>query len=128
MSPISGAGLRNFLVLSDDGPECWAVTDHPEWGSRAGQQVLAVDTYWERLEVGAARSADGREGEPARTVELPVALRLDFAAGPVWFVAGIPTEEGGVVIPGDEIMVVFTSEAMLRFGFPAGSFTAVPTP
>ncbi|MCF4123217.1 hypothetical protein L1785_19795 [Antribacter sp. KLBMP9083] len=120
--------ITKFLAMSDDGPERWTVTDHPEWRSRMGQQVLAVDTHWERLELGPARYSNGRIAEAARTLELPAALRFDFAAGPVWFVAGIPTEAGGVFIPGDEIMVVFTSEAMLRLGFPAGSFTGTPTP
>lgn len=119
--------ITKLLVLSDDGPECWTVTDHPEWRSRTGQQILAVDTHWERLVFGPARHSDGRMGE-GRTVDLLVGLRLDFAAGPVWFVAGIPTEEGGVFVPVDEIMVVFTSDAMLRLGFPAGSFSGTPTP
>lgn len=113
--------ITTFLALSDDGPECWTVTDHPEWKLRTGHQVLAVDTYWDQLELGPARTFDGRIVEPARTVEVPVAIRLDFAAGPVWFVAGIP-KEGGAFLGGDEVMVVFTSEAMLRLGFPVGSF------
>ena len=119
--------ITNFLVLSDEGPERWMVTGSPEWRSRIGHPILAVDTYWERLELGSARYSTGRMAAPAETVELPVALRLDFAAGPVWFVVGIPTDDGGVFVPGDEIMVVFTSEAMLRVGFPAGSFTEAPT-
>jgi hypothetical protein len=79
--------------MGDEGPECWTVTDRPEWKLRTGHQILAVAAYWERLELGPARTSDGRIAEPARTVEVPVALRLDFAAGPVWLVAGIPTEK-----------------------------------
>ncbi len=119
--------ITNFLVLSDEGPERWTVTGSPEWRSRIGHPILAADTHWERLDFGSARDSTGRIVAPAETFELPVALRLDFAVGPVWFVVGIPTDDGGVFIPGDEIMVVFTSEAMLRLGFPAGSFTEVPT-
>ena len=54
---------------------------------------------------------------------MPIALRLDFAAGPVWFIAAIPQEDGALFIPGDEIVVAFTTETMLRFGFPADPFT-----
>lgn len=124
---VVSAPMTHLLTLGDGGPESWTVTDHPAWSSRTGQQVLAVDTFWERLEIGPARSTDGRVVAPARTVELPVALRLDFAAGPVWFVVGVPTVEGGAVVPGDEIMVVLTPEAMLRLGFTAGTFTAGST-
>jgi hypothetical protein len=114
--------ITTFFVLSDEGPERWTVTNHPEWKLRTGHQVLAVDAHWERHEIGPARTSDGRIVEPARTVEIPLAIRLDFAAGPVWFVAGIP-KEGDVFLGGDEVMVVFTSGAMLRLGFPAGSFS-----
>ena len=115
--------MTTFLRLSDDGPERWSVTDHREWQARAGQPVTAVETLWERLDLGPASDSNGRIVEPARTVDLPVALRLDFPAGPVWLVAGIPTEDGTVSTTGDEIVVAFTTEAMLRFGFPASNFT-----
>ncbi|MBF0688134.1 MAG: hypothetical protein IR158_10295 [Cellulomonas sp.] len=118
--------MTRFLVSGDDdaGPERWAVTPHPEWTTRAGQPVSAVDTFWDRWEYGPARYSDGRIAEPARTVEVPVAIRLEFASGPVWFVAGMPVEDGKTFVGGDEIMVVFTSETMLRLGFPADEFTA----
>jgi hypothetical protein len=53
-------------------------------------------------------------------------LRVDFAAGPVWVVAGIPQppEMREVFIPGDEIMVVFLAERMRQIGFPDGGFIA----
>ena len=117
--------MTSLLDLRDDGPESWTVTEHPEWRPRAGTEVLAADTFWERLELGPARDRHGQVVDAARTVEVPVAMRLDLETGPVWFVAGIPTEDGGADLAGDEIMVVFTSEAMLRLGFPAGAFTAV---
>lgn len=115
--------MTRFFVAGDAGPERWPVTDHPEWTTRAGQPISAVDTFWDRIEYGPARYSDGRIAEPARTVEVPVALRLAFASGPVWFVAGMPVEDRTAFVGGDEIMVVFTSETMLRLGFPAGAFT-----
>jgi hypothetical protein len=51
-------------------------------------------------------------------------MRIDFAAGPVWIVAGIPQapEMQQVFVPGDEIMVVFTADRMRRIGFPDSDF------
>lgn len=53
-----------------------------------------------------------------------MALRIDFAAGPVWMVAGIPREPElqAVFVPGDEIMVVFTADRMRQIGFPDSGF------
>ncbi|SDS12754.1 hypothetical protein [Jiangella sp. DSM 45060] len=119
--------MSKLVVRGDDGPRSLRVTDHPAWRSRADQPVLAAGAFWERLELGPARYADGSIAGPARAVEVPVALRLDFAAGPLWFVGGNPSERGEVFIPGDEIMVVFTPEVMLRIGFPAGAFGGPPT-
>lgn len=121
------APMTDFVVHHDRGPEVWPVTHHPEWTERAGQPITAVETFWDSLQLGPARYADGRLAEPPRTVDVPVALRLDFEAGPVWFVAGIPAEDGTLFVGGDEIVVAFTSEAMLRLGFPTGGFTAAPT-
>jgi hypothetical protein len=61
--------------------------------------------HWERLESGPSPRADGSIAGPAYSVELPVALRVDFAAAAVWFVAGIaqPPDMRRVFIPGDEI-------------------------
>ncbi|MDG4807948.1 hypothetical protein O7634_14425 [Micromonospora sp. WMMD1120] len=56
---------------------------------------------------------------PPRDVDLPTALRLDFAAGPVWFVAGTPRfPEADALIPGDDIIVVFTAAKMRDLGYP----------
>ena len=60
-------------------------------------------------------------------MDVPVALRIDFAAGPVWMVTGIPRypEMREVSVPGDEIMVVFTADRMRQIGFPDSEFLAV---
>lgn len=112
--------ITTFFAAGAEGPVSWPVTDHPEWSSRVGQSVLAAETLWTRLR------GEGF-GRRARVV-LPVAIRLDFSAGPVWFVAGIPTDDGGVSVPGDEIMVVLTSEAMVRLGFTADAFVDPASP
>lgn len=48
-----------------------------------------------------------------------MAVRLDFVAGAVWFVAAIPDPPEGqrVFVGGDEIMVVFSHEKMRDMGF-----------
>jgi hypothetical protein len=69
-------------------------------------------------------AADGSIAGPAYSVDLPVALRLDFAAAAVWFVAGIPQlpDMRRVFIPGDEVMVVFSREKMRDMGFDDPAF------
>jgi hypothetical protein len=76
-------------------------------------------TWWERIELGPATLTGGEVVEPARAVEVPTALRLDFNAGPVWFAAAIPQAPSmeGVFIPGDEIMVVFSAAKMRDMGY-----------
>ena len=63
----------------------------------------------------------GIQPGPDGSIEVPVALRLDLDAGPVWFVAWTPQERGPVLL-GDEIAVAFSGEVMRKFGFPPGSF------
>jgi hypothetical protein len=52
-------------------------------------------------------------------VDVPIALRLDFETGAVWFVAAIPQfpEMQRAFIPGDEIMVVFSADKIRDMGF-----------
>ncbi|QHT54730.1 hypothetical protein GXP71_00515 [Cellulomonas sp. H30R-01] len=115
--------MTSFLRQDEYGPENWSVTDHPEWRARTGQPITAATTHWEQIELGPGRNGYGRIVEPARTVSVPVALRLDFAAGPVWFIAGIPQQDDTPAIPDDEIVIAFTTDVMLRFGYPADPFT-----
>ncbi|WP_167369665.1 hypothetical protein [Amycolatopsis orientalis] len=48
-----------------------------------------------------------------------MAVRVDFAAGAVWFAAAMPEppESQRVFVGGDEIMVVFSHEKMRDRGF-----------
>ena len=93
------------------------------WRDRLRSQVEHVQTFWERFTIGAAHVRNVRVADPYE-VDVPVALRLDFAAGPVWMVAGIPQEPEmqEVFIPGDQIMVVFTADRMRQIGFPGSEF------
>ena len=85
-----------------------------------------VRTFCERFTIGPGYVRGVRFAEPYE-VGVPVALRIDFSAGPVWMVAGIPQapEMREVFVPGDEIMVVFTAERMRQIGFPDSGFLTV---
>ena len=76
---------------------------------RLNSPVEHVQTFWENLTIGPG-SVGNVQVPGAYTVDVPVALRIDFAAGPAWMVAGIPEYPAmnKVFVPGDEIMVVFT--------------------
>lgn len=110
----------------DDGPESWSVSTSDRWRNRLRSRVENVQTFWERFTIGPAHVGNVRVADPCE-VDVPVALRLDFAAGPVWMVAGIPQwpEMQEVFVPGDEIMVVFTADRMRQIGFPDSEFLRV---
>jgi hypothetical protein len=86
--------------------------------------VRGTACHWERLQIGPSQRADGSIAAPAFSVNVPVALRLDFTAAAVWFVAGIPQlpDPRRVFIPGDEIIVIFSSEKMRDMGFDNPTF------
>src|SRR5690606_23404973 len=113
--------VAQHLELGELGPETWPTSEHPEWESRAGQGVRAADVFWERFTPGSSAGLHGVEPGPDGSIEVPVALRLDLDAGPVWFVAGTPQERGPILL-GDEIVVVFSGQTMQAFGFPSGDF------
>ena len=106
LSPAS-----EHLVLGDEGPETWTVTDHPRWSELIDRPIRRIRTWW----------------EPAQVGEFPAAFRLDFDGRTFWLVAAIPDEPdtSTVCIPGDEIIVVFTAERMREIGFTDPSFTGI---
>jgi len=114
------------LTLGEGGPESWPASDSTRWRPLLGRPIRQVSTHWERLSLGPATLSSGEIVSPAREVELPVAIRLDLDSTPVWLIAAIPQwpEMREVFIPGDEIMIVFTSKRMREIGFPDTSFTA----
>ncbi|MFI7659735.1 hypothetical protein ACIBTW_12705 [Micromonospora parva] len=89
------------------------------WDAFLGQSIRAATGRWDTLTFGPATTWDGQVVAPKRDVHLPTALRLDFEAGPVWFVAGMPRSPEGdeILIPGDEIIVVFTAAMMRAMGY-----------
>lgn len=113
--------------LGPGGPEGWSVGSHPHWRTRAATPVESVTTFWETITVGPAhRLVDGVGVGDRQSHQVPVALRLDFAVGPVWLVAGMPMwpDADTVLVPADEILVVFDRIRMLRIGFPDEAFVA----
>lgn len=111
--------MTDHLVMGEDGPESWAADGSGRWSGRLGSPVTAVETFWERIAVGPAYRRDVRVADPYE-VDVPVALRIDFAAGPVWMAAAMPPELGmqQAFVGGDEIMVVFTAGRMRQIGLP----------
>lgn len=120
--------IEDHLVLGEAGPERVGpdAEGAARWARHLGSLIRGTTSHWERLELGPGRRADGSIAWPARAVNLPTAVRVDFDAGPVWFVAGIPEypEMQRVFIPGDEIMVVFSGEKMRDMGFDDPGFVA----
>ena len=118
--------ISEHVHLGPGGPEGWSATAHALWQARTEHPIQAVSAFWEHIEVGPGRLSDGSVVSPAESHDVPVALRLDFASGPVWFVAGQPgyPDMDNVFIPGDEIMVVFSSAKMRAIGFLDDHFTA----
>jgi hypothetical protein len=113
--------IEDHLILGEDGPERVGPdleSDSP-WDRYLGTPIHRAAAHWERLELGPCRRADGSIAGPARIVDLPTAIRIDFHAGAVWFVAAIPQspEMQRVCVLGDEIMVVFSREKMRDMGF-----------
>lgn len=115
--------MSEHILDGDSGPESWDASGSDRWRGRLSSPLGDVQTLWERFTIGAGYIGSAQVSDP-REVDVPVALRLDFAAGPVWMVAGIPQYPGmhKVFVPGDEIMVVFTVERMRQIGFPASEF------
>lgn len=122
--------IAHHLVLGEDGPQRIGphVDDGSPWVGRLGSVILDAACHWERFRIGPSQRADGSIIGPAYRVDVPIALRLDFAAGPVWFVAGMPhlPDLRHVSIPGDEIMVVFSPRHMRDMGFDEGEFLQTP--
>jgi hypothetical protein len=113
--------IEHHLVLSESGPERVGpeLDGRSPWTPLLGSRIHGAACHWQQLQIGPSRRADGSIAASAYAVDVPVALRLDFAAGAVWFVAGIPQlpDPQRVFIPGDEIMVVFSAGKMRDMGF-----------
>jgi hypothetical protein len=111
--------IEDHLALGEEGPKRIGPDDQSRWAAYLGDPIQQATVWWERLELGPATLATGDIVEPARSLDVPTAMRLAFDAGPVWFVCANPqppaTEE--VLIPGDEIMIVFSAAKMTAMGY-----------
>jgi hypothetical protein len=121
--------IEHLLVLGEGGPERNGPDSASRWAPFLDTPVRRAMTWWDRLELGPATLSSGEVVEPARSVDLPTALRLDFNAGSIWFAAAIPQAPSmeDVFIPGDEIMVVFTAEKIRAMGFDDPAFYLGPS-
>lgn len=111
--------IERHLVLGEVGPERIGPDAESRWARFLHTPVQHAMTWWDRLELGPATLSSGEVVEPARAVDLPTALRLDFEAGSIWFAAAIPQPPSmeDVFIPRDEIMVVFTAAKVRDMGY-----------
>jgi hypothetical protein len=113
--------IEDHLILGEEGPERIGpdANARSPWDRYLRMPIRGTAAHWERLELGARRRADGSVVEAARTVDVPMAVCLEFDAGAVWFVAAIPEPPDWqrVFVGGDEIMVVFSHEKMRDMGF-----------
>lgn len=118
--------IEHHLASGDEGPQRVGPDGDGmrAWARCLGSPIRDTACHWQRLRIGPGRRADGSITGSAYSVDVPVAVRLDFAAAVVWFVAGIPQlpDSRGVFIPADEIMVVFSAERMREMGFADGTF------
>jgi hypothetical protein len=120
--------LEAHLVLDPHGPEMWSVSEHPYWSQRRNEPVLRVGFFWEHVTMGPGRTSTGEVVRPAEQFDVPLALRMDFASGPVWMLAAIPRwPEATEFFPfGDELMIFFSPDALRKMGFPADPFVDDP--
>ena len=111
--------IERHLALGEGGPQRIGPDDLARWEHYLDTPIENAAIMWDRFELGPVRLSDGAIVEPARAVDVPISLRLDFGAGPVWFVAAIPQppDMKSVFVGGDEIMVVFSPEKMRDMGF-----------
>jgi hypothetical protein len=116
--------IAHHLVLGEDGPERVGPSHESRWTAYLGQPIRDARISWETVSIGPARKWDGEIVAVPYDVSVPTALRLDFDAGPVWFVAGIPQfpEMERVFIPGDEIVVVFDRSKLKQIGYTEPGF------
>jgi hypothetical protein len=92
------------------------------WNAFVGQPIRHAKLSWDTFTIGPAMNQHGDVIGPAYDVDVPTALRLDFDAGPVWFVAAQPQPRKPhhhFFIPGDEIVVVFAASKMREAGYAA---------
>jgi hypothetical protein len=116
--------IENHLVLGENGPQRVGPEGESRWNAFLGEPIRDAAIAWDTFTIGPATNWNGEIVAPPYTVDVPTALRVDFGAGVIWFVAGIPQlpATDDVFIAGDEIMVVFTSSKMREMGYTDPAF------
>jgi hypothetical protein len=117
--------IEHHLDQHEEGPTRNGPDPTAQWARRLGTPIRSTQIWWDQMELDPGTRSDGTIVSPARSVELPTAIRLDFDAGAVWLVAAIPQRPGmdHIFRPGDEIMVVFSTTRMHRMGYTDPRFT-----
>ncbi|MUM15733.1 hypothetical protein FZI91_09855 [Mycobacterium sp. CBMA271] len=107
------------LFVGESGCERNGPIGMSRWQPLVGQPIRRAVPIWESIELGPATDRRGCVVGAPRVVEVPAAVRVDFASAAVWFVAAIPKPHSvdDVVMFGDEIMVVFSADKMRAIGF-----------
>jgi len=117
--------IARHLLLGEDGPQPVGPDALGPWEPLMGSPIMDAMTWWERCDSGPPVRGDATMGTAPWFIDVPTALRLDFAGGSVWFVAAILLLPSGTVsVSGDEIMVVFSAARMRSLGFHDPSFVA----
>jgi hypothetical protein len=115
--------IDRHVVVGDAGAQRNGPDAGSIWTTFLGDRIQGATISWDTFTIGPSMKANGEIVGLPYTVEIPTALRLDFQAGPVWFVAAIPQlPRDDVFIPGDEIIVVFAGTKMRQMGYADPAF------
>ena len=106
-SPMTDHLVR---VEESDGTPFWDVTEHPMWQALLTDPIVGTKLLWARSDTGTA--------DP---MQVPTAVRLDFARGTAWVVAAMPQgpEMDRFWVPADEVLVAFSAEFIRRLDLPS---------
>ncbi|GAA2655443.1 hypothetical protein [Paractinoplanes durhamensis] len=105
---------KRYLFVDETGPGRNGPDLDAEspWAGRIGSTIIEATLHWTAVKLSDQTTEIRRERGMPPVLELHAALRLDFDAGPVWFVAAMPWPPTmpEATITGEEIMVVCTAE------------------
>jgi hypothetical protein len=76
--------ITDHVVVHDGGPERLGPDGESRWDVLVASPIRHATTWWETFDIGAGRrTSDGEIVNSAFSVDVPLALRLDFDTGPV---------------------------------------------
>jgi len=110
--------MEHLLQTGEEGCERVGPHGTSPWDALIGQPILDARVLWVATGPSRVLDADGVAHERRPAEDAPLALRLEFPGGPVWFAAALRGgDRSGPVGPGDEIVVVFREELIRAMGF-----------